>query len=76
MENERWDKTREVLQRVAAQWDKTEGLIKQAELVGGEVCTAAIFELRYAGRRLIDGNCSPLCVGLTRAAGIERGAIG
>lgn len=45
---------RSVLDRARDQWDKTERIIKLGETVAGEAVTPAIFELRYAGRRLID----------------------
>lgn len=42
---------------LAAQWAVAERRIKQAEfVVGNRVVTAAISELRYAGRKLIDAN--------------------
>jgi|GEM_PF-5091793 len=42
------------LSKIAAQWDKAEGVIKWAELLRSAAVTPAIFELRYAGRRLVD----------------------
>lgn len=44
----------EQLIKIAAQWDKSEGVIKRAELLRSAAVTSAIFELRYAGRRLVD----------------------
>jgi hypothetical protein len=44
-----------LLARVIEQWNIAERRIKKAELVrGGEVVSPAIFELRYAGRKLVD----------------------
>ena len=42
------------LTRVSSEWDKAEKLIKAAEFQRSEVVIAAINELRYAGRRLVD----------------------
>ena len=42
------------LEMIALEWNKAEKAIKIAENVSGEVAIPAIFELRYAGRRLID----------------------
>lgn len=35
-------------------WDQTEGLLKRAEQINGEMVGPAVSELRYAGRKLID----------------------
>jgi hypothetical protein len=44
-----------LFEQLAIQWNIAEGRIKKAEQVrGGEVVSSAIFELRYAGRKLID----------------------
>src|SRR5688572_5247091 len=40
--------------RVSAEWNKAETAIKLAEQVNGEIINPAIYELRYAGRRLIE----------------------
>ena len=43
------------LKNLAEQWDIAERRIKKAEQVrGNEVVSSAIFELRYAGRKIID----------------------
>jgi hypothetical protein len=39
---------------IAADWDQSEEIIKQAELVNEQAVVPAIKELRYAGRRLVD----------------------
>lgn len=41
---------------VADAWDKAEHAIKLAEQVNGQVVNPAIYELRYAGRRLIEAD--------------------
>ena len=44
-----------LLQRTFEQWNIAERRIKKAEQVrGNEVVTSAIFELRYAGRKIVD----------------------
>lgn len=48
------DVTAEEIRRVAAEWNKAEETIKLAEQVCGEIVNPAIYELRYAGRRLIE----------------------
>lgn len=45
---------RDTLRRAAAQWDRAERIIKQAERLGDAVVLPSINELRYAGRRLVD----------------------
>jgi hypothetical protein len=43
------------LQELIKQWNIAEARIKKAEQVrGNEVVASAIFELRYAGRKLVD----------------------
>lgn len=49
------DEAESLLDSILEEWDKAEGLIKTAELTCGSVIFPAIQELRYAGRRLIDG---------------------
>jgi hypothetical protein len=44
----------DIVAEVLREWNKAEKAIKQAENVDGEVVIPAIFELRYAGRRLIE----------------------
>lgn len=44
----------DILRDIAQEWNKAEAAIKQSEQIAGEVTTPAIFELRYAGRRMID----------------------
>lgn len=39
---------------VCEQWNKAEKVIKLAEQVNGEIVNPAIYELRYAGRRLVE----------------------
>jgi hypothetical protein len=49
------EKLDRLLQDLITQWNIAERRIKKAEFVrGGEVVSSAIFELRYAGRKLID----------------------
>jgi len=42
------------LVELSLEWNKAEGAIKLAEQVNGEIINPAIYELRYAGRRLIE----------------------
>jgi len=42
------------LAEISIQWNKAEASIKIAEQVNGEIVNPAIYELRYAGRRLIE----------------------
>ena len=44
----------ELRQSVADAWDKAEHAVKLAEQVNSQVVNPAIYELRYAGRRLIE----------------------
>lgn len=44
-----------VLDQIYTEWDKAEKAIKIAEQVNGEIINPAIYELRYAGRRIIEG---------------------
>ena len=44
----------ELLASMSNEWNKAEKAIKIAENINGEVVIPAIFELRYAGRRLIE----------------------
>lgn len=44
-----------VLAQIFTEWDKAEKAIKIAEQVNGEIVNPAVYELRYAGRRLIEG---------------------
>src|SRR3712207_3305338 len=44
----------EILTRAADKWDITEGVLKQTETLTGDAVAAAMFELRYAGRQLVD----------------------
>lgn len=56
------ERVREILLRVASKWDHTEGLVKEAENLTGDAVGATMFELRYAGRKLVDAvreACSP-----------------
>ncbi len=39
---------------VLDEWNKAENAIKKAEQVNGEVINPAVYELRYAGRRLVE----------------------
>lgn len=43
-----------LISSIRSEWNKAEKAIKQAEFIDGEVVNPAIFELRYAGRRLIE----------------------
>lgn len=43
-----------LLQSILQEWNKAEKAIKIAEQIDDEIVTPAIFELRYAGRRLIE----------------------
>lgn len=45
----------EILRDIAKQWNKAENAIKRAEQICGEVAHPAVTELRYAGRRMVDG---------------------
>lgn len=44
----------DILNRAAAQWDRTEALLKRVEVIDNDVFAPGINELRYAGRRLVD----------------------
>lgn len=46
--------TREAIEKIRAEWDRSEGTIKTAEQAVGEAVIPALKELRYAGRRLAD----------------------
>lgn len=46
--------TRSAIERIRAEWDRSEGTIKTAEQAVGEAVIPALKELRYAGRRLAD----------------------
>lgn len=46
--------TREAIERIRAEWDRSEGTIKTAEQAVGDAVIPALKELRYAGRRLAD----------------------
>jgi hypothetical protein len=48
------DEFQEVLRQVCDEWNKAERAVKLAENVNGEIVNPSIFELRYAGRRLIE----------------------
>jgi hypothetical protein len=49
------DRLNATLKRLVIQWNIAETRIKKAEHVqGGEIVASAIFELRYAGRKIID----------------------
>ncbi|MER8995568.1 hypothetical protein [Mesorhizobium sp. M0678] len=48
------DDVRDLLEKVAAKWDATEGLAKSAENIVGDAVGSVMFELRYAGRKLVD----------------------
>lgn len=51
------EKLDRLLHDLIAQWNIAERRVKKAEFVqGGEVVSSAIFELRYAGRKLIDSH--------------------
>lgn len=47
---------------LVAEWDRAEGLIKEAERIRAQVVMASVNELRYAGRRLIDAKAMSECV--------------
>lgn len=44
-----------LLQSILQEWNKAEKAIKIAEQIDGEIVNPAIYELRYAGRRLVEG---------------------
>ncbi|MBZ0128904.1 MAG: hypothetical protein K8F59_07295 [Rhodobacteraceae bacterium] len=44
----------EGVETILIEWNKAEGAIKKAEQVNGEVINPAVYELRYAGRRLVE----------------------
>lgn len=46
--------TRTAIEKIRAEWDRSEGTIKTAEQAVGEAVIPALKELRYAGRRLAD----------------------
>lgn len=51
------DKIDRLLRDLIEQWNIAEVRIKKAEFVqGGEVVSSAVFELRYAGRKLVDSH--------------------
>ena len=52
------DDYRNTLNRVNSQWNKAENAIKLAEQVNGKVVNPAVFELRYAGRRMVEAETS------------------
>lgn len=43
-----------LLGNIVAEWNTAEGAIKIAEQVNGEIVNPAIYELRYAGRRIVE----------------------
>ena len=59
---------------VADAWDKAEHAIKLAEQVNGQVVNPAIYELRYAGRRLIEAYHLEASGDLTKCADLLRDA--
>lgn len=48
------DTSYSALEKLSAEWNKAEGLMKLAERVRAEVVFPSVNELRYAGRRLVD----------------------
>lgn len=44
----------EAVEEVCSEWNKAEKAIKSAEHVEGQVVNPSIYELRYAGRRIIE----------------------
>jgi len=44
----------ELISDIRKEWNKAEKAIKHAESIDGEVTNPSVFELRYAGRRLIE----------------------
>jgi hypothetical protein len=44
----------EAVKAVQVEWNKAEKAIKLAEQVNGEIINPAVYELRYAGRRLVE----------------------
>ncbi len=46
---------KDLLAEICAEWDKTEQIVKQAEHVCKDIVFPSINELRYGGRRLVDG---------------------
>lgn len=44
----------EILRDIRQEWNKAEAAIKRAEQLVGDIHIPAVFELRYAGRRIID----------------------
>ncbi len=50
-----FDTYKELLSTIREEWDKSEEYIKQAEQVNNAVVFPSIKELRYAGRRIVEG---------------------
>ena len=48
------DEFASLLKAIREEWNNAEEVIKEAEIVDGEVVIPAIYELRYAGRRIVD----------------------
>lgn len=48
------DRFEQLFSAMSVEWNKAEKAIKLAENIDGEVVIPAIFELRYAGRRLVE----------------------
>ena len=42
------------VREICVRWNEAEGMIKVAEQVNGEIINPAIYELRYAGRRIVE----------------------
>ena len=57
------------LPRLLSEWDRAEEAIKSAELIRGETVFAAVKELRYAGRLIVDA--LELCVSMAPHADTE-----
>ncbi len=62
-----------LLRQTFEQWDIAERRIKKAEQVrGNEVVTSAIFELRYAGRKIVDAQKLAMATDLANNAGARE----
>ncbi len=48
------DEFDEALRRIGEEWNKAETAIKLAEQVNGKIVNPAIYELRYAGRKIVE----------------------
>ena len=49
----------DLLAELAKEWNRIEGRAKEAEAIRGEAIVAAINEMRYAGRRIVDSLSPP-----------------